>query len=72
MSKTDNALYVEHGYNSREEYLQSLSYEYDVDIDIVLTLADILGPEEDFDGLVSSMEDASNVDLGMNSVIENF
>lgn len=72
MSKTDNALYVEHGYSSREEYLQSLSDEYDVGIDVVLALADVLGPKEDFDGLVNAVEDASNSNSGMDSVIENF
>lgn len=72
MSKTDNALYVKHGYSSREEYLQSLSDEYDVGIDVVLALADVLGPKEDFDGLVNAVEDASNSNSGMDSVIENF
>ena len=50
-------IYVENGYADRKEYLECLSDEYSVDIDIVKNLADLLGPEEDFDGLVTSLAD---------------
>ena len=51
-------IYLENGYKDRDDYLNSLSEDYDVPIDAVLALADVLGPEEDFDGLVSNLEDA--------------
>ena len=51
-------VYRENGYDSRDEYLESLSEDYGVPLDAVLAIAEILGPDEDFDGLVSSLEDA--------------
>ena len=50
-------LYLEHGVETRAEYLAMLSEDYDVDLDTVHALADVLGPMEDFDGLVTSLED---------------
>ena len=38
-------------------YLESLADDHGVEFDVVLTLVDVLGPEEDFDGLVTSIED---------------
>lgn len=51
-------VYEENGYDSRDDYLNSLSEEYDVPADAVYALAEVLGPDEDFDGLVSNLEDA--------------
>jgi hypothetical protein len=48
-------IYKEHGYESRADYLESLANEYDEDV--VYALASVLGPEEDFDGLVVALED---------------
>jgi hypothetical protein len=48
-------IYQENGFDSRKDYLLSLCEEYDKDA--VFALADILGPSEDFDGLVTSLED---------------
>ena len=50
-------IYVENGYADRKEYLECLADEYSVDIDTVKNLADLLGPEEDFDGLLTSLAD---------------
>ena len=50
--------YFSRGYNSRTDYLLSLADEYSVPLDVVLALADVLGEGEDFDGLISSLEDA--------------
>lgn len=50
-------VYQENGYESRKDYLESLADEYDCPIEIVRDMADILGEEEDFDGLVSAMRD---------------
>lgn len=41
----------------RLEYLTELADDYGVDLDTVLVLADILGPSEDYDGLVIALED---------------
>ncbi len=51
------SIYEENGYLNRNQYLQELSEEYGVDIDSVVALATVLGKEEDFDGLVSALED---------------
>lgn len=50
-------VYNENGYSSRQDYLEDLASEYCVDIDIVMSIADMLGEDEDFDGLVSMLED---------------
>jgi hypothetical protein len=57
MEPKEENIYQQHGYKNREDYLQSLSEEYDVDIEVVYQMADILGEEEDFDGLVTNLED---------------
>ena len=49
--------YLEYGAENRAEYLSMLADEYDVPLSTVRALAGILGPEEDFDGLVTSLED---------------
>jgi hypothetical protein len=53
------SIYTDHGYKDRNDYLKSLAEDNGVDEEIVFTLADILGPDEDFDGLVIAIEDAS-------------
>jgi hypothetical protein len=50
-------LYQREGYDNRTAYLQALAEDIGVDIKTVLTLAALLGPSEDFDGLVTSLED---------------
>lgn len=52
-----NNIYTENGFKSREDYLDQLSAEYDAPLEMVLALADLLGPNEDFDGLVSMLQD---------------
>lgn len=49
--------YTEAGFNTRKEYLMSLVEEYDVDRETVFSIAAILGPSEDFDGLIAALED---------------
>jgi len=46
-----------HGHENRHAYLVSLADDIGVDLDIVMALADMLGANEDFDGLVTSLED---------------
>jgi hypothetical protein len=50
-------IYISRGYADRNEYLESLADEYDVDMQIVSAAAGALGPNEDFDGLVTTLED---------------
>lgn len=51
--------YTEQGFESRKEYLKSLADDHCVPLDVVMSLASMLGPNEDFDGLVSAVEDAA-------------
>ena len=48
------SVYTDNGYSDRRDYLKSLAEEYG---DAVYILAEILGPNEDFDGLVTDLED---------------
>lgn len=47
--------YQTHGYETRFDYLNALSEEYPRDI--VFALANMLGASEDFDGLVTALQD---------------
>jgi hypothetical protein len=51
------SIYTQEGYNNRRHYLECLAQDMNVDEHIVFALADILGPSEDFDGLITSLED---------------
>ena len=50
------SIYKENGYKDRTEYLQELSLDHGVSMKTVLLYSDLLGPNEDFDGLVSALE----------------
>jgi len=45
------------GFKDRSDYLNSLVTEYDIPIKDIQCLATILGSNEDFDGLIVSLED---------------
>lgn len=47
-------VYKENGYENRKDYLNRLAEEYGRN---VYFLADMLGESEDFDGLLTSLED---------------
>ncbi len=51
-------VYQENGYDDRDDYLCSLAEDYGIPLDAVIAIAEVLGPEEDFDGLVINLEDA--------------
>ena len=51
------SIYTEKGFKNREDYLKTLSEDLGINMETVQTLADLFGPEEDFDGLVTSLED---------------
>ena len=55
--KSLNDVYASNGYKDREDYLNSLADDRGIermDIDII---ADVLGESEDFDGLISMLDD---------------
>ena len=43
--------------NEREEYLRALSEDFGVTYEQVVALAELLGECEDYDGLLTSLED---------------
>ncbi|MBT9137151.1 MAG: hypothetical protein DDT34_02238 [Firmicutes bacterium] len=49
--------YQKKGYKDRVDYLKALAAEYGVPVEIVYMTANMLGKNEDFDGLISSLED---------------
>lgn len=57
MSACDPSVYVENGYANRKEYLECIADDYGIDVSTVRVMADMLGPSEDFDGLVCALED---------------
>jgi hypothetical protein len=52
-------VYQENGYKNRKEYLDELAAMNGVSKETVYMLASMLGSNEDFDGLVNSVEDAA-------------
>ena len=50
------SIYEDKGYADRAEYLEELSLDHEVSMETVLLYSDMLGPNEDFDGLVSALE----------------
>lgn len=57
MTEKEQTIYEEKGYRDREHYLECLAEDHNVSVHIVHELANILGPMEDFDGLVNEVED---------------
>ena len=53
----NNSRYTDKGYKNRIDYFNSLSERFNIDIESVYALSDMLGIDEDFDGLVSSLDD---------------
>ena len=49
--------YMAEGYRDRADYLSCLAEDYGADLDAVVALANLLGPDEDFDGLIVSVQD---------------
>jgi len=51
------SIYRDHGFHDRRDYLRALADEYDVPYYVVLHVYEILGPGEDFDGLIIALQD---------------
>ena len=45
---------------TRRQYLHDLAGEYELPLDVVLMLASLLGPSEDFDGLITERCDITD------------
>ena len=51
------SIYTDNGFTSRRDYLESLADDFGIDPSVVFMLAGLLGAEEDFDALVTELED---------------
>jgi len=58
------SIYTDEGFKSRNDYLLSLSDESGVPLFIVRELAELLGENEDFDGLVIAVQEYDFGDFG--------
>ncbi len=56
ISEYNNSRYQENGYKNRYEYLESLREQYGEEK--VNTLLTVLPPSEDFDGLITELQDS--------------
>lgn len=54
------SIYTDNGFSSRSDYLKSLADDFGVPFSTVQDLASVLGPEEDFDALVTELEDMAD------------
>jgi len=59
--QNNDSIYLQNGYKNRTDYLKSLSEDYGIDLEMVKIIADTLGKSEDFDGLISALEDAEGM-----------
>jgi hypothetical protein len=50
-------IYVENGYKNRKDYLNCLAEDFGLNKQQVYMVASMLGEWEDFDGLISTLED---------------
>ena len=57
------SIYTDEGYESRRDYLTSLADDFGVDEETVFAIAGMLGSSEDFDGLITSLEDYQAVGI---------
>ena len=55
-------IYRERGYKNRQDYLKCMAEDHEVPIEVVESLAESLGPSEDFDGLIATLEDYYEID----------
>jgi len=57
MKPNNEDVYAANGYKNRGDYLDSLADDRGIDRIAVDILADVLGETEDFDGLISALDD---------------
>ena len=51
------SIYTEQGFQSRKDYLVNRANDFGLPVNTVFMAASTLGPSEDFDGLISTLED---------------
>jgi len=56
-----DSIYLQNGYKNRDDYLESLSEDYGVPLETVYVLAEALGESEEWDALISALEDAEGM-----------
>ena len=68
------SIYTDNGYRNRNDYLKSLADEFNVPLSTVKDLSNILGADEDFDGLVLELDNMTygDYDKDENENIEWF
>ena len=54
------SIYTDEGYKNRRDYLDTLADDFGLDKSTVYALAGVLGPNEDFDGLICALEDVAD------------
>jgi hypothetical protein len=57
--------YQERGFQNRKEYLADVADNHGLSLDQVLEIANLLGKEEDFDGLISECQDLEYANGGL-------
>jgi hypothetical protein len=60
----DSNVYIENGYANRQEYLECMATDYGISYETILQFAEILGSDEDFDGLIVMLEDYTDMMVG--------
>ena len=53
----NNNIYVKNGYKNREDYLNNLAEDYGLEKEEVYNIANVMGENEDFDGLISALDE---------------
>jgi len=56
-----DSIYLQNGYKNRDDYLESLSEDYGIPLETVYVLAETLGESEEWDALISALEDAEGM-----------
>ena len=53
-------IYIGNGWESRLAYLEFLSYHFQLNLEIVTSIAEKLGDSEDFSGLLTALENTKD------------
>jgi len=61
---TNEGAYAANGYKDRDDYLNSLADDRGIDRMAVNIIADIMGENEDFDGLITALDDFEDYEGG--------
>jgi hypothetical protein len=64
VTQNNEGVYAANGYKDREDYLNSLADDRGIERIVVDMIAGMLGENEDFDGLVTALDDFENFEGG--------